>query len=195
MRPADFTGVLLAGGQSRRFGTNKALAEVAGCRLIEHPARVLAALFPRRLLVTNTPDLYRFLEWPTTSDLLPGNGPLGGIQAALSRVETPYIFVAGCDMPDLDPELIALLCDRAPGYDAVLPVTAAGPEPLHAVYGRTALAPITAALAGGIRKIQAVLAQLRVLEIGPEQWPGTGGNFGRSFRNINTPADLPDEVR
>ncbi|HSH12145.1 MAG TPA: molybdenum cofactor guanylyltransferase, partial [Desulfurivibrionaceae bacterium] len=126
MSIAEYTGVLLAGGESRRFGSNKALAETDGCRLIEHPARVLAELFEHLLLITNTPKLYAFLDWPTTPDLAPGGGPLAGIEAALVRAATPNIFVAGCDMPELDRALIKHLCSLAPGFDAVIPVSAKG---------------------------------------------------------------------
>jgi len=193
MLRTDFTGVLLAGGKSRRFGSNKALARVEGCYLIEHPARVLAAIFSRLLLVTNNPEIYGFLEWPMVPDLLPGAGPLAGIQAALQHAATPFIFVAGCDMPTLEPKLITYLCERTAGYDVVLPVTEAGPEPLHAVYSRTALPRIAAALAAGVRKTQDGLASLRILEIGPGTMAGISADPGNSFSNINTIADLPRE--
>ncbi len=193
MPRSEFTGVLLAGGQSLRFGSNKALARFKGCRLIEHPARVLATLFDRLLLVTNSPELYSFLGWPMVPDLLPGNGPLAGIQAALHHASTPFIFVTGCDMPTLDPKLIVYLCERAAGYDVVLPVTSAGPEPLHAVYSRTALPRIASALTIGVRKIQEGLGSLRVLEIDQETMAGITATPGRSFGNINTIADLPHD--
>jgi len=195
MRHHEFTGVMLAGGRSRRFGSNKALARVEGCRLIELPARVLATIFSRLLLVTNSPELYSFLDWAMVPDLLPGAGPLAGIQTALHHAATPYIFVTGCDMPTLDPKLIAYLCERAAGYDVVLPVTDAGSEPLHAVYSRNALPQIDAALAVGVRKIQEGLKSLRVLEIGPETLAGFGDSPARSFGNINTVADLPKKER
>lgn len=193
MHQADFTGVLLAGGQSRRFGSNKALARVGGCHLIEHPATVLARLFSHLLLVTNTPKLYTFLDWPTVPDLQHGAGPLAGIHSALHHAATPFVFVAGCDMPDLEPQLITYLCEQASGYDAVLPVTPAGPEPLHAVYSRDSLPRIAAALAAGIRKIQEGLASLRVLEINLGTMAGICTHPERSFSNVNTPRDLPRE--
>jgi len=188
---ADCTGVLLAGGQSQRFGSNKALAELGGARLIEYPARVLTELFRHRLLVTNRPELYTFLDWPTIPDLNPGGGPLAGIEAALTSAPTPFIFVAACDMPHLDRALIAHLCTLAPGYDAVIPVTEKGWEPLHGVYGRSALPAIAAALAGGVSKLQVVLSQLKVREAGEAEMLAVSTDAWRSFCNINTVADLP----
>lgn len=191
---ADCTGVLLAGGQSRRFGSNKALARLGGRHLIEYPARILGELFARRLLVTNSPELYEFLHWPMIPDLNPGGGPLAGIEAALSHAVTPYIFVAACDMPHLDRALIRHLCSLAPGYDAVIPVTARGWEPLHGVYGHTALPAISAALAGGDRKLQLVLADLKVREMGEAEILAVSTEALQSFSNINTVDDLPHKL-
>ncbi len=191
MRRADYTGVLLAGGQSRRFGSNKALARLGDGQLIERPARILAELFDQRLLVTNTPQLYEFLHWPMTPDLSPGGGPLSGIEAALSRAATPYLFVAACDMPHLDRALITHLCTLAPGYDAVIPMTARGLEPLHGVYARTALPTISAALAAGTRKLQDVLATLKVRAVGEAEMLAVSTTALQSFSNINTVNDLP----
>ena len=187
---ADCTGVLLAGGQSRRFGSNKALAQVGGSLMIEHPARVLAELFTRRLLVTNRPELYEFLGWPMAPDLTPGGGPLAGIEAALTHAATPYIFVAGCDMPELDRALVSHLCQLAPGYDAVIPLSAKGPEPLHGVYAKSALPTISTALAAGSRKLQAVLASLRLREVTEAEMLAVSPTALGSFRNINTVNDL-----
>jgi len=188
---ADCTGVLLAGGQSRRFGSNKALARLGGCRLVEHPAVILAELFDQRLLITNTPELYTFLDWPTTPDLSPGGGPLAGIEAALRHANTPQIFVVGCDMPYLDRALITHLYSLAGDHDAVIPVTARGPEPLHGVYSQTALPAISAALAIGTRKLQLVLADLQVREVSETEMLAVSANALRSFSNINTVEDWP----
>lgn len=189
MRSADFTGVILAGGRSSRFGSNKALSRLPDGLLIEYPARILASLFKNRLLITNTPEEYAFLGWPMAGDLYPGCGPLAGIHAALAAAATPLIFVAGCDMPFLDPKLIAYLCGLAEGCEAVVPRSGKGLEPLHAVYRRTILARIEKNLAQGQRKIQRLFPELKVREPGEEEILAAGSPD--SFRNINTVADLP----
>lgn len=187
----ECTGVLLAGGQSRRFGSNKALASLGGYRLIEYPAQVLAGLFRELLLISNSPELYAFLKWPMARDLHPGGGPLAGIEAALSHAATPYIFVAACDMPRLNRALITHLCTLADGYDAVIPMTARGWEPLHGVYSRSVLPTISAALADGKHKLQMVLSGLKVREVGEAEMLAVSETARESFRNINTVDDLP----
>ena len=59
--PDDVTAVILAGGESQRMGTNKALLEIAGQSLIERTVTRVRALCAEIVVVTNTPDVYRFL--------------------------------------------------------------------------------------------------------------------------------------
>ncbi|MEN8134905.1 MAG: molybdenum cofactor guanylyltransferase [Thermodesulfobacteriota bacterium] len=191
MSTDDFTGVLLAGGKSSRFGSNKALTKLAGRPMIEHPAKILADLFENRLLITNSPAEYAFLGWPMIGDIYPDAGPLAGIHAALKSVASPLIFVAGCDMPFLDKTLISYLCRLVEGYDVVVPRTAQGLEPLHAVYRRSIVEVIEKNLAGGNRKIQQVFSELKIREVSEAEMLAATGDL-ISFRNINTIADLPE---
>ncbi|MDH3360081.1 MAG: NTP transferase domain-containing protein, partial [Desulfobulbaceae bacterium] len=69
---ADVTGVILAGGASSRFGSNKALAVHDGQPLISYAAAILERLFPQQLLVANTPEVYDFLGWPSVCDNFKG---------------------------------------------------------------------------------------------------------------------------
>jgi molybdopterin-guanine dinucleotide biosynthesis protein A len=186
----NFTGVLLAGGRSSRFGSNKALTRLADGFLIEYPARVLAGLFTNRLLITNTPDEYDFLGWPMAGDVYPDAGPLAGIHAALKSAQTPLLFVAGCDMPFLDKRLIAYLCGLADGYDAVVPRTGKGLEPLHAVYRREIVDVIEKNLLGGNRKLHGIFPELKIREAGEAEMLSVVDDLN-SFRNINTVDDLP----
>ncbi len=185
----EIAGVILAGGRSSRFGSNKALALYRNRPLIAHTASVLAGLFSERLLITNTPDEYAFLDWPMTGDLIPGAGPLAGIQAALGRISAPRAFITACDMPRLDPELIRRLCACPGDWDVVLPAPEGRREPLHAIYHRRILPEIAAALAKGERKVADLLARLKVrelsaaeLELVPDQ--------PHPFINVNFAQDL-----
>jgi molybdenum cofactor guanylyltransferase len=72
------SGIILAGGKSSRYGSNKALVKVNGARLIERAVRVMKAVFQQVILVTNAPADYAFLELPMVQDLIKGLGPIGG---------------------------------------------------------------------------------------------------------------------
>lgn len=182
-------GVILAGGESRRFGGNKALALWQGKPLIAYVAGTLKACFARCLLVTNTPEAYAFLGWTTVPDQRPGLGPLAGIQAALAAINEPRVFVAACDMPFLSRDLIRLLCALAPGYDVVAPCPAQGPEPLAAVYARDCLAVIERHLAVGNRQISALFPEVRTRFVAEDELLAVHADR-RTFANINRPEDL-----
>ncbi len=185
---AGVTAVILAGGGSTRMKSNKALLPYSGELFIERIYRQLAAIFPEVILVTNTPDLYRFLPCRTVPDIFPGMGSLAGIHAGLSHSSTPYIFVVACDMPYLNEALIRRLMAGIEGQDVVIPESDGGLEPLHAVYGKGCLPAMEDALSRGDRKIvdcidwqkATVIAREEVAEIDPEFL---------SFRNINTPEE------
>ncbi|MFU8819168.1 MAG: NTP transferase domain-containing protein [Desulfurivibrio sp.] len=189
MTEQPVTGVVLAGGRSSRFGSNKALALYRGRPLIAHATEVLAGLFARRLLITNTPEEYAFLDWPMTGDLTPGAGPLAGIQAALEQLETERAFITACDMPRLDPELIRRLCACPGDWDVVLPAPGGRREPLHALYHRRILPEVDAALARGEKRITDLLARLRVREMSAAELELNPAAV-RPFINVNFTQDL-----
>ncbi len=182
-------GVLLAGGRSSRFGTNKALALLDGKPLIEHVAETLSHLFSELLLVTNTPDTYQFLGWPMTGDIIKNSGPLAGIHAALHTVVAPRAFVIACDMPLVDERLVRYLCSLADDWDAVVPRLAKGLEPLCAVYHKNALPVITENLNRQQRKISKTFAQLRTRKVKKKEILAVTGDE-KIFWNINRPDDL-----
>jgi molybdopterin-guanine dinucleotide biosynthesis protein A len=182
-------GVILAGGGSTRFGTNKALAPFAGIPLVEHAARLLSRLFAERLLVTNTPEEYGFLSWPTVGDRFLRGGPLAGIEAALRHINAPRALVVGCDMPLLDERLLRFLCSLPPDHEVVLPWLEAGPEPLCAIYHTRALPTIEAALRRQERKISRVLQGLQLRRVGEAEILGFLPDLA-SFHNVNRREDL-----
>src|SRR5213076_662339 len=120
--PDELGVIILAGGQSRRMGANKALLRLdsAGPRIIE---RVLAAAQPLgpALLVTNTPADYAFLGLPMVPDARPGTGALGGLYSGLAAATAPYNLVVACDMPFLQPALLAYLAAQPRDYDVLIP--------------------------------------------------------------------------
>jgi len=186
-------GVMMAGGISSRFGSNKALANFNGKPVIQHVADTLSPLFPTCLLATNTPEAYAFLGLPTVGDIFPGAGPLGGIHAALNSIAEPRAFVAGCDMPLLDPQLIRFLCTLSEKgvWDVVLPWPPSGPEPLYAVYNQSARPVIEKNLRQRNRKVSDTLTELRVRRVEEAELLTVVKDL-TTFHNINRPEDLAD---
>ena len=186
----NVTGVILAGGRSSRFGSNKALALVDGKPLIQRIADLMSSIFPACLLVTNTPAEYEFLSLPMTHDRYQGYGPLAGIHAALLQIRTPRAFVVACDLPNLSPELIRYLCSiNAQEYDVIIPWLERGQEPLFRVYHKRSLAVINSCLQQKDCQIIRALKDLQVRRVSEPEILAITGDLA-CFKNINRPEDL-----
>lgn len=181
----DVTGVILAGGASRRMGRDKATLLVHGESLFARVAAALGEVLPRLLIAGERPDLAA-PGLVCHADLYPGSA-LGGLYTGLTAVSTAYMFAAACDLPYPDARLVRLLLDRRHGWDAVVIRSARGWEPLFAVYAKSCLEPMRRRLETGELGIQALLTELRVCEVtADEMFPG----WEHSLVNLNTPADL-----
>jgi molybdopterin-guanine dinucleotide biosynthesis protein A len=185
---AHVTGVILAGGNSSRMRSNKALLPVGEELFIERIYRQLSVVFHKVILVTNNPELYRFLPCHTVPDVFPGMGSLAGVHAGLLGSETPYVFATACDMPYLNISLIRLLVAGIDGQQLIIPESNEGWEPLHAVYGKRALPVMETALRGGDRKLVRCCRRLQAKVISRDTVARIDAKF-LSFININTPED------
>jgi molybdopterin-guanine dinucleotide biosynthesis protein A len=185
----DCTGVVLAGGQSRRMGQNKAALKIGGQPLLRRVVGRLQAALPAVLVVG--PDFLRTLvsDVPVISDRMPGLGPLGGLATALRAIATPRAFVVACDMPLLAPALVrtmAVLAAMPPHVDALLLRSEHGLEYLHAVYAVTCLPLAERELASPDRSLKRLVRQLCVRELSADEVQHYDPR-GLSAFNANTP--------
>jgi len=185
------SGVILAGGLNTRFsGQDKARISVGRKRILDRIYEVFRPLFDEIFLVSNHP--IRYLEWDLNivTDLYPMRSSLTGIHAGLFYASTPHVFFTACDTPFLKKELIEAIIDRIePGYDAIIPETSAGLEPLCAVYAKHCLNRIEQNLFQEKLKIQLVFKKNRIKKI-PEKILRVRDPELISFMNINSPEDL-----
>lgn len=168
--------------------SNKALLPLEGERFIERIFRQLSAIFQEIMLITNNPELYRFINCRKVPDIYLGMGALAGIHAGLRSSKTSHVFAVACDMPHLSQAVIRHLVSRLDGQDVIIPESDGGLEPLHAVYGRGALPVIEEALSRGDRKIVDCYRHLKTTVIAREEIESFDPQF-LSFRNINTPEE------
>jgi molybdopterin-guanine dinucleotide biosynthesis protein A len=183
------SGIILAGGQSRRMGRDKALIDFQGKPLIAHVIDTLRTLAQDVVVVSNRSDSYDPLGARMAADYDPPCGPLGGIAAGLQAVDSELAIVVACDMPFLNVALLRWLIDQAAGYDAVVPQTGGEYEPLHAIYRRTCYDPIVRRIEQGDRRVISFFADVRLRAIEEAAWR-TIDPTGRSLVNLNTPGDL-----
>jgi molybdenum cofactor guanylyltransferase len=156
------TGIILAGGQSRRMGRDKAFLPFGKGLLIERVIEVIQQVTNDVILITNTPDQYQRFGLPMFTDVIPDAGSLGGIYTGLVSAKTPCGLCVACDMPFVKPDFLRLLCDTAAQADVVIPRNAEDFQPLCAVYSQACQAPIRQKIAAGRLKITGFFDQVRV---------------------------------
>jgi molybdopterin-guanine dinucleotide biosynthesis protein A len=156
------TGVILAGGQSRRMGRDKAFLPFGKGLLIERVIEVIQQVTDDVILITNTPEQYERFALPMFSDVIPEAGSLGGIYTGLISAKTPYSLCLACDMPFVKPEFLRFLCDTAAEADVVIPRNAEDFQPLCAVYSQVCRDPIRHKIEVGQLKITGFFDQVSV---------------------------------
>ncbi len=182
------TGIILAGGKNLRMGENKAFLIIDGQRLIDRTRRLFQELFAEVILVTNSPLNYLDLNLRMVADLLPGKGALGGIFTGLFYASYTHAFVAACDMPFLNRELISYLINLASKYDIVIPKTEDGLQPLHAIYSQKCLPHMEKLMRQGNLKIIDFFHLVKKREVLTNELQ-IFDPLLKSFFNVNTPED------
>jgi molybdopterin-guanine dinucleotide biosynthesis protein A len=170
-------------------GAPKALVELGGRRLIERVVGVVRDAVDDVLLVTNTPDLYRFLGVRMVPDVFADHGSLGGLYSGLAAASGDAAFTVACDMPFLHPAVARLVIERAGEADVVVPRAGDQLQTLHALYAKACLPAMEARLRAGRLKITGFFDDVRVLEV-PEAEVARHADPARVFMNLNTPDEL-----
>lgn len=181
----DVTGVLLAGGKSRRMGQDKALLRLAGRPLFERSWELLQQFFSTVIIAGDRPDLVT-PEISSVADIYPGS-TLGGLHTGLLTATTDWIFVAPCDMPFPDAQIVKLLLQHRNGFDAVVPRTFVGYEPVFALYHKNCLPQIETMLRQNQFRIYDFYQRINMRYLDPPELPS---GWQRSLINVNTPDDL-----
>ena len=188
------TGIVLAGGLSTRFGTDKSRAAWRGRELVEH---VLARLPDER---TETLVVLREEQsagdWPGVrlvhDDPELGAGPLRGVIAGLAACTTDWAWIVACDQPLIEANLLrGLRADARPGCLAVVPVWQGRLQPLHALYATDGLDHLRARAAAGEQSLIAALTAGK-LQVFDETACRALDPSGRAFVNVNRPEVLSE---
>lgn len=189
---------ILAGGQSRRMGRDKALLELGGRTLLEHVvARVQPVASEIIVVASRRPEYDRF-GLRLVDDLYPQSGSLGGIYTAISAAKHSHCLVVACDMPFVNTELVAYMASLPRTYDVLVPALPAERsdqggketlETLHAIYSKACLPAIERHLREGIFKIVGFFSEVRVERV-PEETVRRFDPQLLSFFNANTPEEF-----
>ena len=187
----EVTGILLAGGKSRRMGEDKRHLVVGEQTLLERGLAVLHSIFQEVLVVIAQDSPPLGVNARVVRDLVPDCGSLGGLYSGLMQATTPWVFVVACDMPFLNQAAIAQFTSRKATADIVMAKLDARLHPMHALYGKQCLPVLEQMIRARQFKIQEMVSQssLRVCYV-TEADLLTIDPSRRSFYNVNTLADL-----
>jgi molybdopterin-guanine dinucleotide biosynthesis protein A len=194
-------GFVQAGGGSTRFGTDKALVELAGKTMLQRTGELLAAVCGKVSIIA-PPHKYEDLPWPVLIDRWPGEGPLGGILTALQHVneeDRSYesrSLIVSCDMPFLTQEFLSTLWEHASRSPAqvVVPQSRNGLEPLCAVWRSDAVPAVQRVFDRGVRKVTDAMKHLSMEVLDESSWKRFD-THNRLFWNMNTPEDYEEARR
>ena len=171
------------------MGTDKAFVPLLGMPMIEHVLQRVDGLGREITIITNRLGDYAYLGLPTFEDVYLDHGPLGGIHSALKNAKYPHTLIVACDMPWLNRPFLEHMIEIRNSADIIVPRWGKYPEPLHAVYSQVCSGPIEANLREKRLKIVSFFGSVNVDYLDRDVIKRYDPE-GRSFVNVNTPADL-----
>ena len=185
----NISAVLLAGGESRRMGQDKATLVFHGKSLWEIQLDLLRKLQPREIFLSARSDpVWRPTDVHFVPDQAPSQGPLSGLAAMLSRIRTGHLLALAIDMPLMTPEYLTFLCDQIELGRGVLPKINGRAEPLAAIYPREVHIDFRSALSGIDFSLQALTS--RLVEAGKLRAIRVPDEAREFFLNVNQPDDV-----
>ena len=187
----EVCGLVLAGGQSRRMGTDKALLLLDGHPVIQWVVEQVAALCDEVILVVNEPARYEFLGLPIVTDQTPYGGPLVGLYSGLRSTSAPWCLAVACDMPLVRTELLQGLLESRGPADAVLPRIDGRIQPFPGLYSRSCIDAIGALLTAGRSAARDLAEVCRVTFVEEEALRKLDPDLS-SFRDMDTPSDFEE---
>lgn len=188
----NISAVLLAGGQSRRMGRDKATILFRGKPLWQIQLDLLHKLQPAEIFVSARSDpAWRPPDVRFVPDDTPSRGPLSGLSATFARIRSNHLLALAIDMPLMDKEHLRFLCNQVQPGRGVLPMMGDLAQPLAAIYPIEAHADLVTALSGNDFSLRTLTNQL--VRTGKLQTIRVPANAHRYYRNINEPPDAAEQ--
>lgn len=188
----EVSGVVLAGGKSKRMGMDKRHLSVHGKPLLDRVTSILLELFPEVLLVLAEEDISRQDDrMQIVTDLIPDCAAVGGLYTGLYHSRYPRVFVVACDMPFINPAVIELFLQKIDATDIVMAQLVTGLQPLHGLYSKQCLPILKEMIDARDLRLQNIadkqgltvhrVSEAEIKRLDPQLL---------SFLNLNSPADL-----
>lgn len=180
---------ILAGGQSRRMGQDKAFLKVGQQMTIERVIARVRHLTDDLIISTNSPDQYRQFGWRMVGDVYPGKAALGGIYSAIRAARHQHVLVVACDLPFLNARLLQYMAGMAHTADVIAPlINPPQPETTHTIYSKSCLPAIESRLQANRLRIIGFFGEVNVRYLDRAEIVRFDPEL-HSFINMNTPED------
>jgi molybdopterin-guanine dinucleotide biosynthesis protein A len=184
------TAVLLAGGESRRMGKDKATLLFQGEQLWQIQLDLLRKLEPAEILVSaRTDPAWRPADVEFVPDAFPSRGPLSGLVASLNRISTSHLLALAIDMPWMSEKYLKFLCAKIESGCGVVPKIGDRVQPVAAIYPRETARDFRKALTGADFSLQTLVRDL--VAFGKVREISVSEQEKKLFLNVNAPSDLP----
>lgn len=186
--------VILAGGHSTRMGTNKALLPIENKAVIEYIIDEMYRISDEVVINSNDTAIYSHLGLPIVRDRYLEQGPLAGIEAALSQVDADIFLVTACDTPFVNQQVYLYLLEQIEGFDAVIPIYRNKMHPLSGVYRKGIVPKLQKQLDKGERKVRLLFDHIHVKFVN-EYVRIPDKNLKKHFFNMNSLSQYEDAKR
>lgn len=140
----NISAIILAGGESKRIGENKAFLKLGSKKVIEHIRDILLLHFDEILISSNNTSDFEFLNLKIVEDIFKNHGPLSGVHSGLVNSKTEKNFFISCDLPLIDSQSIHFLINNSYDAEITLPVINDYPLYVCGVYSKSVIPAIEA---------------------------------------------------
>ena len=194
MSNEHLSGIILAGGMSRRLGRNKAIENIANKPLLSIVCDAIKPFVNELIIVVNNKQRQKELSFlkntKFTIDKYNNSGSLGGIYTGLLKANNEKAIIVACDMPFISPSIISLMISKIKSsIDIIIPETEGFKHSTHAIYSKSCIKIIKKNLDDNNLKISNIFNMCKTKIISEKEIYDTEPNSA-SFFNINTEVDL-----
>jgi len=186
----QLSGIILCGGKSNRFGSNKGLALYKDRPMISYSIELMQEVVSEILISANCEE-YRHFGYTVVHDVNINRGPLEGLIQSLKTAKHPRCLICPCDMPNLNSQIFQALLNTKKGFDAIVAIHNGFIEPLVGIYYKKCLPKLEKALINGNHKM---LSVLKTLNVHYQNIDSKISDMHDPFKNINHLHDMIDNL-
>jgi molybdenum cofactor guanylyltransferase len=186
----NFSAVILAGGQSRRMGRDKAFLETGGQILLSRQIQLAREIGAAEIFISGRVETdYSAFGCRVLQDKFSDAGPLSGIERALNAITSPFLLVLAVDLPEMKAEILRLLVSRCAENFGAIPRVHGNIEPLAAFYPKSAQSLAETLLCAGENSVVGFVEHCRLS--GLARFVDLAASEANYFTNWNSSTDLP----